>query len=34
MKGEKDIAQLDFAEYLRKSSVLENRKVYCNERYC
>ena len=34
MKGEKDIAQMDFAEYLRKSSVLENRKVYRNERYC
>ena len=31
MKEEKDIAPLDFAIYLRKSSVSENNKVYWNE---
>ena len=34
MKEEKDIAALDFAIYLRKSSVSENNKVYWNEGYC
>ena len=34
MKEEKDIASMDFAEYLRKSGVLENSKVYWNEKYC
>ena len=34
MKKEKDIAPMDFAEYLRKSEVSERRKVYWNERYC
>ena len=28
MKKEKGIAPMDFAEYLRKSSVLEKTKVY------
>ena len=28
MKEEKDIASMDFAEYLRKSGVSENSKVY------
>ena len=28
IKGEKPIALMDFAEYLRKSDVSENRKVY------
>ena len=28
MKEEKDIASMDFAEYLRKSDVSENIKVY------
>ena len=27
-KGEKHIAQMDFAEYFRKSDVSENSKVY------
>ena len=34
MKEEKDIAPMDFAEYLRKSEVSGHRKVYWNERYC
>ena len=34
MKEEKDIASMDFAEYLRKSGVSENIKVYWNEKYC
>ena len=34
MKEEKDIARMDFAEYLRKSDLSENRKVYWTERYC
>ena len=42
MKGEKHIAQMDFAKYLRKSDVSENSKVYygrflrieLHERYC
>ena len=28
IKGEKRIAQMDFAKYLRKSDVSENSKVY------
>ena len=28
MKGEKQIALIDFAKYLRKSDISENRKVY------
>ena len=28
MKEEKDIAAVDFAEYLRKSGVSQNSKVY------
>ena len=28
IKGEKHIAQIDFAEYLRKSDLSEDRKVY------
>ena len=42
IKGEKHIAPMDFAEYLRKSGVSENSKVYygrflgkgLHERYC
>ena len=34
MKEEKDIATIDFAEYLRRSGVSENSKVYRNKRYC
>ena len=42
IKGEKHIAQVDFAEYLRKRDVSENSKVYYgrflrngfHERYC
>ena len=42
IKGEKHIAQMDFAEYLRKSDVSGNRKAYYSrflrygfhERYC
>ena len=34
MKEEKDIARMNFAEYLRKSGVSENRKVYWTERHC
>ena len=30
MKEEKDIASMDFVEYLRKSGVSENSKVYWN----
>ena len=41
-KGEKHIAPMDFAEYLRKSGISEDRKVYygqflrngLHERYC
>ena len=28
MKGEKHIRPMDFPEYIRKSNVSENRKVY------
>ena len=28
IKGEKHIAPMDFAEYLRKSDISENRKFY------
>ena len=28
IKGEKHIAEIDFAEYLRKSDLSEDRKVY------
>ena len=31
---EKDIASMDFAEYLRKAGVSENSKVYWNEKHC
>ena len=42
IKGEKHVAQMDFAKYLRKSEVSENSKVYydrflrneLHERYC
>ena len=42
IKGEKHIAQMDFAKYLRKSDVSENSKVYygqflrngLHERHC
>ena len=34
MKEEKDIALIDFPDYLRKSGVSKNSKVYWNERYC
>ena len=33
MKEEKDIAAIDFVEYLRKSGVSVNSKVYWNEKY-
>ena len=31
MKGEKHIAPRNFAEYFRKSDVLENKKVYYDQ---
>ena len=34
MKEEKDIAPMDFAEYLRKSGVSGNTKIYWHERCC
>ena len=34
MIEEKDIASMDFAEYLRKAGVSENSKVSWNEKHC
>ena len=31
MKGEKHIGPMDFPEYIRKSNVSENRKVYFDQ---